>query len=63
MKTFGKRLFQYLDQELAKEASTEVRSKGYRVRVEYSAVSGDEAAHISNSIMKTVTEATRKKKK
>jgi len=56
-------LFQYLDQELAKEASTEVRSKGYRVRVEYSAVSGDEAAHISNSIMKTVTEATRKKKK
>ena len=56
-------LFQYLDQELANEVSTEVRSKGYRVKVEYSAVSGDEAKHMSNSIVKTVTEATLKKKK
>ena len=56
-------LFQYLDQELAKEASTEVRTKGYRVKVEYSAVSTDEAKHMSDSIVKTVTEAARKKKK
>jgi len=56
-------LFQYLDQELAKEASTEMRTKGYRVKVEYSAVSGDEAAHISNSIVKAVSDAERKKKK
>ena len=56
-------LFQYLDQELAKEASTEVRTKGYRVKVEYSAVSGDEASHMSNSIVKTVSEAARKKEK
>ena len=55
--------FQYLDQELAKEASTEVRTKGYRVKVEYSAVSGDEAKHMSNAIVKTVTEAARKKRK
>ena len=55
--------FLYLDQELAKEASTEVRTKGYRVKVEYSAVSGDEAKHISNAIVKTVTEAGRKSKK
>lgn len=54
--------FQYLDTELAKEASTEVRTKGYRVKVEYSAVSGDEAKHMSNAIVKTVTEAGRKKK-
>jgi len=56
-------LFHYLDEELAKEASTEVRTKGYRVKVEYSAVSTDEAAHMSKSIVKTVTEAARKKKK
>ena len=56
-------LFQYLDQELAREASTETRVKGYRVKVEYSAVSGDEAKHINNSIVKTVAEASRKKKK
>ncbi len=53
-------LFQYLDQELAKEASTEVRTKGYRVKVEYSAVSGDEATQMSNSIVKTVSESKRK---
>jgi len=56
-------LFMYLDQELAKEASTEVRTKGYRVKVEYSAVSADEAKHMSDSIVKTVTEASRKKGK
>ena len=55
-------LFQFLDTELAKEASTEIRVKGYRVKVEYSAVSGEEAKHMSNSIVKTVTEAARKKK-
>jgi hypothetical protein len=55
--------FQYLDQELAKEASTEVRTKGYRVKVEYSAVSSDEAKSINAAIVNTVNEAVRKKKK
>ena len=55
--------FLYLDQELAKEASTETRVKGYRIKVEYSAVSEDEAKHMGNSIVKTVTEAARKKGK
>jgi len=55
-------LFLYLDQELAKEASTETRTKGYRVKVEYSAVSGDDAKHMSNSIVKTVAEATRQRR-
>jgi hypothetical protein len=55
--------FQYLDQELAKEASKEVRTKGYRVKVEYSAVSSDEAKQMSDSIVRTVTEAVRKKDK
>lgn len=56
-------LFQFLDTELAKEASTETRVRGYRVKVEYSAVSGDEAKHMSNSIVKSVTDATKKGKK
>jgi hypothetical protein len=55
--------FVFLDQELAKEASKEVRVKGYRVKVNYSAVSGDEAKNLSNSIVKTVTDATRKRAK
>ena len=54
-------LFHYLDQENAKEASKEVRTKGYRVKVEYSAVSSADAKQMNESIMKTVTDATRKK--
>jgi hypothetical protein len=53
--------FGWLDQEAAKEASTETRTKGYRVKVQYTAVSGEEAKHMGNSILKTVAEATRKK--
>jgi len=53
-------LFQFLDTELAKEASTEVRTKGYRVKVEYSAVSEGEASQINNTILKTVTAHKRK---
>ena len=53
--------FQYLDQQLAKEASTEIRTKGFRVKVEYSAVSTEEAQHMSNAIVKTVTDGERKK--
>ena len=54
-------LFQFLDAELAKEASTETRVKGYMVKVEYSPVSGDEAKQMSDSIVKAVSEAGRKK--
>lgn len=53
--------FAYLDTELAKEASTEKRIKGYRVKVDYTPVAGDEAKHINNAIIKTVTGARRKK--
>lgn len=56
-------LFAYLDAEIAKEASTETRVRGYRVKVNYSPVSNDEAKHISNAMVKTVSEATRKKKR
>ena len=35
-------LFLYLDKEIAKEASTEKRVKGYRVKIEYEAVSEKE---------------------
>lgn len=55
--------FQHLDEELAKEASTEVRTKGYRVKVEYSAVSAEEAKQKNNSIVKTVSESSIKKKR
>lgn len=55
--------FEFLDQELAKEASTEKRIRGYRVKVNYSAVTPDEAKDLSDSIVKTVTDATRKKPK
>ncbi len=56
-------LFTYLDTEIAKEASTETRVRGYRVKVNYSPVSSEEAKHISSSLVKTVSEATRKKKR
>ena len=32
-------LLYYLDTEIAKESSTETRIKGYRVKMEYSAIS------------------------
>lgn len=48
--------------EIAKEASVETRVRGYRVKVNYSPVPSDEAKHIENSIVKTVSEATRKKR-
>jgi hypothetical protein len=35
-------LFLYLDKEIAQEASTEKRVKGYRVKIEYEAVSEKE---------------------
>ena len=53
--------FTYLDQENAKEATKEVRTKGYRVKVEYSAVSAADAKHINDAIVKTVTEVAKKK--
>ncbi len=52
----------HLDTEMAREASTETRVKGYRVKVEYSAVSGDEVKQMNNSIAKAITAAGRKNK-
>lgn len=52
----------YLDQQAAKEASTEVRTKGYRVKVEYAAQPTDRASSVHKAITKTVARAISKKK-
>jgi len=56
-------LFLYLDQQTAKEMSGEERVKGYRVKVEYDAVSDTEAKQKQASILKAVSDASRKGKK
>ena len=56
-------LFLYLDQQSAKEASTEERVKGYRVKVSYNAVSESEAKAKQDSILKVVTDSARKMNK
>lgn len=52
-------LFSFLDQEVAKEASTETRIKGYRVKVEYNTVSQTEMDRKKESIGKTLLHAAR----
>jgi hypothetical protein len=54
-------LFQFLDMEVAKDATTEVKVKGYRVKVEYSA--DVDAAAKKDLIGKTVLDSIRKKTK
>jgi len=54
-------LFIYLDQQVAKEASTEERVKGYRVKVEYDAISQENAKQKQESILKAVADTVRKK--
>jgi hypothetical protein len=49
-------LFHYLDTEVAKEASTEKRIKGYRVKVEYEAVSEEVMKLKKEAITRIVTE-------
>ncbi len=56
-------VFAFLDAELAKKASTEKRVRGYRVKVNYSAVSSDEAERINRAIVKSVSDAAKSKSK
>jgi len=55
-------LFLYLDQQIATEASSEKRVKGYRVKVNYSPTSEEEAKQKKDSILKAVTESAKSKK-
>ncbi|MCK9421242.1 MAG: type IV secretion system DNA-binding domain-containing protein [Bacteroidales bacterium] len=54
-------LFFFLDSEIAREASTETRVKGYRVKVEYGAISESEANRIKETIAKSVVSSLKKK--
>jgi hypothetical protein len=49
-------LFLFLDSEIAKEASTEVRVKGYRVKVDYEAVPEQEMNRKRDAIAKSITD-------
>jgi hypothetical protein len=53
----------YLNEQLAKEAGSEQRVKGYRVSVEYKAVPPEAARQKREHIIKTITDAIRKSKK
>ena len=55
--------FHYLDKEIAKEASSEKRIKGYRVKVEYDAVSEETMKQKKESISKMVLDSLKKDKK
>lgn len=52
-------LFLYLDQEAIKEASTEIRVKGYRVKVDYAAVSGAEMNVKKEQVSKAILNSLR----
>ena len=54
-------LFFYLDTETAKEATTEKRVKGYRVKVEYSASPQEETKQRRESVAKAVLASMKKK--
>ncbi|MEO7216325.1 type IV secretion system DNA-binding domain-containing protein [Mucilaginibacter sp.] len=53
-------LFLFLDSEIAREASTEVRVKGYRVNVEYNAVPPHEMERKRELVAKSIMDAKRK---
>ena len=55
-------LFPYLDAEITKEASTETRHKGYRVKVEYGTVTEEEMRRKTEAVTKTVVDSMKKKK-
>lgn len=55
--------FQYLDLEITKEASTETRIKGYRVKVNYIPPTTSIAGKNREQVVKTVADSLRKKKK
>jgi hypothetical protein len=54
--------FAYLDQEIAKEAKTETRIKGYRVNVEYDPISEAEMQKKRESVAKVVIDSMKKMK-
>jgi len=56
-------LFLFLDTQTAKQASSETRVKGYRVKVEYEAISEDEIARKREAITKSVVRSLKGKKK
>lgn len=56
-------LFLFLDSQSAKQASGETRIKGYRVKVEYDAISEDEIARKREAITQSVVRSIRGKKK
>ncbi len=53
----------YLEQELAKEATTETRIRGYRVKVEYEAVSPEEMEQKQRAVAKAIVDSMQKLKK
>ena len=53
-------LVSYLDSQSAKEASTETRMKGYRVKVEYNTLSSEETKTKREGIMKTIIQSIQK---
>lgn len=55
-------LFLFLDKEIAKDASSETLIKGYRVKVEYDAVSENEMEKKRSDILQVVSESIRKRK-
>ncbi len=56
-------LFAYLDAQITKEASTETRVKGYRVKVEYGTVTEEEMKRKTEAVTKAVVDSMTKKKK
>jgi hypothetical protein len=54
-------LFLFLDSGIAKEASSEIRVKGYRVKVEYSAIPESEMARKRESITQSVVRSLKGK--
>ena len=54
-------LFFYIDEEIAKEASTEVRTKGYKVQVNYSPISEEELKRKKDAVSKSIFGSPKKK--
>jgi hypothetical protein len=56
-------LFLYLDTQTAKEATTETRIKGYRVKVEYNPASLENAQRTNDSVTKVVRDSIKRNRK
>ncbi|HYV94602.1 MAG TPA: type IV secretion system DNA-binding domain-containing protein [Chitinophagales bacterium] len=55
--------FLFLDELVAKDASTETRMKGYRIKTEYGVVPDDVSLQKRETVLKSVADSMRKKKK